>query len=492
MFRRSLRGLLGMNMNRCAFLWAGAGLFLVVGILASGCERPESASAVEGKSVVAPGTRPNIVLITLCSFRCAHMGAAGYERNTTPFLDSLAADGVFFENAVSASSWTKPAVASIQSGLSPNVHTLTDISRGSDIRSGRITPKRILADGIVTLAECLRDAEYATAARINNVHAGDFFNMTQGFDDALTAHTMDTVDMLNDFATWVGGLDREQPFFFFMLTRDTHIPYDPDYESYLKFNRSSQEVSRERFPEYCRWLRKRVEKRMDNHQRVSPELRRKWIDLYDAELVQLDRALSRIPAILEDADRLANTLIVVIADHGERFFEHGKIGHSNVPDEAVVRIPLIFSGLDLPSGLRIRPVVRSIDLYPTLAALVGAEPPDVLQGIDLLPMILDGPEQFPRLTAFSSYKNAYHTLRDGDFKLHLRPDGRRELYDVDDDPGELTDLIDRESAVAQRLDEELYRWLDEEEKLRKLVAHGTVRTLTPEVIEQLRSLGYIK
>jgi len=479
-------------MQRHVFVWAGASLGLVVGIAATGCERSESASAVEHGNVAAEGTKPNIVLITLCSFRGAHMGAAGYERETTPFLDSLAADGVFFENAVSASSWTKPAVASILSGLSPNVHALTDVSRGSDIRSGCIAPKRILADEIVTLAECLRDAEYATAARINNVHAGDFFNLTQGFDDAVTAHTVDTAAMLSDFARYVRDLDRAQPFFFFMLTRDTHIPYDPDYEFYLKFNRSPEPVPRERFPGYCRWLRKRVEKRVDNHQRISPELRRKWIDLYDAELAQLDHALSRIPAILEDADRLANTLIVVIADHGERFFEHGKIGHSNVPDEAVVGIPLIFSGLDVPPGRRVRPVVRSIDLYPTLVALAGAKPPDVLQGTDLWPLILDDVGRFPKLTAFSSYKNVHHTLRDGDFKLHLWPDGRRELYDVDRDPGELRNLIDDETEVAQRLDEELCRWLDEEEKLCKRVARGTVRTLPPELIEQLRSLGYIE
>ncbi|MCP4589765.1 MAG: sulfatase-like hydrolase/transferase [bacterium] len=479
-------------MNRRGILVSASIVALSLGMGATGCGRAEPVSAVESGRAAVEANRPNIILITLCSFRGAHMGVAGYQRNTTPFLDSLADDGVYFENAVSASSWTKPAVASILTGLTPNVHGLTDVSRGSDIRGGHTAPKRILADGIVTLAECLRDAEYATAARVNNVHAGEFFNMTQGFDDAVTAHGMDTPAMLDDFASWLQNLDRGKPFFFFMLTRDVHIPYDPDYESYVRFNRSTEVVERERFPGYCRWLRKRVEEQVDHGRRVSPELRRKWIDLYDAELAQLDRALSRIPTLLADADCLANTLIVVTADHGERFFEHGRVGHSHVPDEAVVSIPLVFSGLDLPSGRRIRPVVRSIDVFATLAALAGAEPPDVLQGTSLLPLISGEADRLPKLTAFSSFMNAHHTLRDEAFKLHLRPDGRRELYDVVDDPAESFDLIDRNAEVAQRLDKELLRWLDQEEKLRSLVAHGTVRALTPELIEQLRSLGYVQ
>ncbi len=202
-------------------LWTGAA-----------CHRHQPAAADAARARSVSRTPPNIILITLCTVRYDHMGAAGYPRPTTPFLDSLAGRGVFFEEASSASSWTRPSVASILTGLTPNVHGLTDVSRGRDIRSRAITPKRVLADGIQTLAECLGDAGYATADRINNVHGGEFFHLTHGLDDEVTDHTIDAPRMLDDFARWLGTTDARRPFFFFMLPRGAHIPYDPDHSYY--------------------------------------------------------------------------------------------------------------------------------------------------------------------------------------------------------------------------------------------------------------------
>ena len=460
-------------------------------ICIGGCKRSDSASAGQGRAA-GDQTRPNIVLITLCSFRFSHMPVAGYDRPTTPFLDSLATGGVLFDRASSSSSWTKPSVASILTGLTPNVHTLTDMCGDRQIIGGQFSPQRILGDDIVTLAECLRDVGYATAARINNVQAGEFFNLTQGFDDAVTSHDLDTPGMLDEFAAWLRTLSPDKPFLFFMLTRDAHIPYDPQHEYYLKFNRSAQAVPPERFRGYCHWLRQQVERRVEQRRPVHPGLRQKWVDLYDAELAQLDDALSRLPALLDETGRRAETLIVVIADHGERFFERGRIGHSRIPDESVVHVPLIFSGLNVPAGRRLHPVVRSIDVYPTLAELAGADVPDVLQGTSLLPIVYGDPEQFPTLTAFSSYKDVHHAVRDGDLKLHLWGDGRRSLHDLEADPRELQDVWAERPDEAMRLDGLLCQWLDEEDALRQLVAHPDTRELTPEVIEQLRSLGYLR
>ncbi len=454
---------------------------------AGGCRRAEPA----GRSDAARIRQPDIALITLCTFRMAHSGLGGYDRDTTPFLDSLAASGVLFENAVSASSWTKPSVASLLTGLTPNVHGLTDMSGDRDIIAGEFTPQRILADTVVTLAECLKEAGYATACRVNNVQAGEFYNTTQGFDDAVTSHEMDASAMLRDLDRWLAGQPADQPVFFFMLTRDAHMPYDPDYEWFVKFDRSERSTPRESYPGYRQWLHSRVKRRLDDRRSVRPETQRQFIDLYDAGLAQLDHALRILPEILERNGRRNRTLIVVIADHGERFFEHGRIGHAGVPDEATIHVPLIFAGLDMPAGKRVAPVVRSIDVYPTLAALAGACPPDVLQGTSLVPMLYGPPEEAEKLTAFASFMGFHHAVRQENYKLHLWRGGRRSLHDLNLDPGELNDIFVERPDVAERLDQELMRWLDAEEALRAVVAQGATRALTPEVIDQLRSLGYI-
>ncbi len=233
----------------------------LLAVAVSGCRRAEPAAS----SVAGRPERPDFVLITLCTFRMAHTGFGGYDRNTTPFLDSLAASGVLFENATSASSWTKPSVTSLLTGLTPNVHGLTDMSGDRDIIAGEFTPQRALADDVLTLAECLKGAGYATASRVNNVQAGDFYNISQGFDDAVTSHEMDAPAMLRDFDRWLAGQPAEQPVFFFMLTRDAHMPYDPAYEYFVKFNRSERAVPRESYPDHRQRLHSRVKRRLDDH-----------------------------------------------------------------------------------------------------------------------------------------------------------------------------------------------------------------------------------
>jgi arylsulfatase A-like enzyme len=463
----------------------------ISGVSPAGC-RPAESATESADAAAKPVGPPNIVLITLCSFRMAHTGLGGYERDTMPFLSELAAQGIFFENAVSSSSWTKPSVASILTGLTPNVHGLTDMCGDREIIDGQMSPQRILADEIETLAERLRAAGYATMARVNNVQAGGFFNLTQGFDDASTRHELDTQEMLNELEDWLPGVEPERPFFFFMLTRDAHIPYQPAYEYYRRFAPPANRVPPDRYEGFCRWLGNEVKGRNRNKQRVPGKMRQSWIDLYDGELAQLDDALRRLPAILQAAGRRERTLIVIVADHGERFFEHRRVGHAGIPDECVVHVPLIFCGPGMPAGRRISAVVRSIDIYPTLTALADIDPPDIVQGQGLGPLIRGETDPAGNRTAFSTYKNMHHAVRDRDLKFHVWGDSHRRLYDLATDPGERMNLIEQRPEEAVRLEAELLEWLEQEKTLAEVVAKGGMRELTPEVIEQLRALGYLQ
>ncbi len=354
----------------------------------------------------------------------------------------------------------------------------------------------MLADGVVTLAECLRAQGYVTGFGSNNVHASPFFKMTQGVRNAVFKPGLHPPGMLREFAKWLAGRHQDRPCFAVVVTRDAHTNYDPKYEYYLRFNRSAEPVAPTDYARHPDWLRKKIDALLKAKSPVPPELQRQWIDLYDAELAQLDDALSRVPDLLQAAGRQSNTIIAVIGDHGELFFEHGRIGHSGMPHEPVLHVPLILHGPGIPSGKRIKRLVRSIDLYPTLAALAGASVPHVVQGRSLLPILRGDESALPPMSALASFvraKAVYHMVRAGDHKLvYDALNDTRQLYDLQRDPRELNNIIDAEPDLAERLNQLLSEWLRSEQALREHIDRGPERELSPEVLEQLRSLGYIR
>ncbi len=458
------------------------------------------AGAVLGLCIFGCGTRerlperPNLVLVVLCSFRLDHSTLGGYGRPTTPFLAELAASGLSFDNAVSASSWTKPATASLLSGLTPNVHNLWDEYSIPDVLKEGATPNRVLSDGVVTLPESLREAGYATVGWINNVNAGEFFNLTQGFDEAVTRHRMRAPEMLDELAAWLGRRDAGRPFFCLLFLRDAHTPYTPDHASYLRFNRSPDTVPEEDFDAYLERVSREAGRLAWAGEEIPPDLRRRWIDNYDAALARLDRDLARLPVILDRAGVTAETLTLVTADHGEHFFDPGlrgerPIGHGQSLGEPLLHVPLVFRGPGIPAG-RVPQVVRSIDLYPTLAELAGAAPPAWLQGRSLMPLIVGEAEDFSSLDAFASRAGVHHVLRQGRWKIEREPQ-RRMLFDVLADPDATRDLWHEQGEVARRLDRALDRWLAQERKLRPIFGRQKNRKLNRKMIEQLRSLGYL-
>lgn len=465
---------------------------LLVALLAalSACG-PAPTAETEGQARVE---QPNLVLVTLCSFRFERLGAAGrYFRPLTPFLDSLAERGVFFESARSAASWTKPSAATLLTGVTPTVHQLDDYYKIADILGGEIGPKRVMPENLVTLAELFGAAGYRTASRVNNLHAGSFFRVTEGFENELTDNQVETPEMLRDFEEWLAEIDPGDPFLFFLFTLDAHTPYNPDYEYYLRATRDPRPVSRGEYRAFRQGVYRRVMDILDGDRDWPADLQRDWIDLYDAEILQLDDALSRLPEILERAGVADDTVIVVTADHGERFFEHGRVDHGWWPDEPVIEIPLLFAGPGIPRGVRVEKVVRSLDVYPTLASLAGVEPPEYVQGIDLVPYFRR-PGELPRLVAYSQGRGGTeYALRRGPYKLRstTRSSAESRLYDVVADPMETEDVSQELPDVHRELGEELSRWLRSSRDLRREIGRASSRELTPEAVEELKSLGYI-
>jgi len=465
-------------------------LALTVALLASlgaGCRGSEP----HAEDVV--GSRPNVVLVVLCSFRPDRMGSMGYSRGLTPFLDRMAAEGVVFENAVSASSWTKPSTASLMTGLTPGVHGMRDFYRPEDIESGEAIERRVLPEGLAILPAALSRAGYDTFCRVNNVHAGEFFGLTRGCQDQVTRFGLSTDEMVGQLASWLDRRESSHPFFAYLFSREVHSPYQAPYEDFRALRAGGDVPAPDEFNAWRDGVRREVW-RLTKARRAVPEpLRRAWIDLYDAQFPGLDRALARLPSLVAGHDAGRDTLFVVTGDHGDRLFEGGRIDHGGARlDQAVLHIPLLAWGAGAPAGRRVAPVVRSIDLFPTLLDLAGADPPPLVQGESLVPLIWPGSGELPApRAAFSSAGTRSFAVRLGRYKLRLRHGHGQSLYDLETDPWEEHDLLAAEPRVARRLHRELERWLEQEAALSKAVDAADTRALPPEVIEELKALGYL-
>jgi arylsulfatase A-like enzyme len=226
-------------------------------------------------------------------------------------------------------------------------------------------------------------------------------------------------------------------------------------------------------------------------------------ELYDAEIRQLDTELGRFFAFLRQHQLMDEALLIVTADHGEEFMEHGSVEHAHAQYQESLRVPLLIRGPGLPRGLRISTPVSLVDIAPTVLGLTRVEPSQPLAGLDLAP--LWNHAESPAFDDRYLYGEASHglvfeatekglvpfsrSLRRGRYKLYYdsRDDAYR-LYDLEADPGETTDISAREPDLTAQLTERMsqrYRDFHPESRAAQI-------ELDPADAERLRALGYVQ
>lgn len=275
----------------------------------------------EQPAVPTSGALPNILLVSIDTLRADHLHCYGYSRQTSPTIDRLAAEGVLFETVAAPTSWTLPSHVTLLTALAPEQHGVVH-------HWARLGPESL------TLAEVLRAAGYSTAGFVSAPYLGASYGFSQGFDlfdDAIAtsgsaARWYDSIitsprlyQRVGDWLTRWDDEGRERPFFVFLHMWDVHIDYippppydrlfDPDYRGTITGENLFHS--------------ERIHKDMD------PLDLRHIVSLYDGEIRYTDHYLGKILQVLERLDGLDNTLVVVTSDHGEEFFEHGRIEHKN-------------------------------------------------------------------------------------------------------------------------------------------------------------------
>jgi arylsulfatase A-like enzyme len=295
----------------------------------------------------------------LDTVRADHLGYYGYERDTSPNLDAFARDSLAFKYAFSAAPWTPPSVATILTGLYPASHGHMP---PNSTEAARIGSKRLSPD-LLTLPEMLRPLGYRTAAVSPNPWISALFGFDQGFDTFEYRHEAPARVLVSAGIALVEGFARRnEPFFLYLHFFDPHDPYTPPepYEGIFP-----GPLSRTDFP-YAK-----------NMQRA---MRR-----YDGEIRYLDDELGRFFSFLKQKGLYDRAIIVVVADHGEQFREHGRIHHGNELHNEEVHVPLLIRDRQSgrPAGA-VEHVVSTVDLFPTILGQLGIPPPaDQADGVSL-------------------------------------------------------------------------------------------------------------
>jgi arylsulfatase A-like enzyme len=406
--------------------------------------------------------RPNVVVVLVDTLRADHLPTYGYPRATAPFLDSLARDGVVFENAWSTSSWTAPAAASLFTSLYPQEHGVVHgLDRRADGAPGgdRRLVNRI-PDGEQTLAEMFKAAGYRTLGVSDNAHVSRETGFHQGFDEFESA-TGATAERLHKWVRDHRAQMAAGPYFLYVHYVEPHEPYLPRDPWYSEFARDG---------------------------RAHPT-HAKYVDAYDSEIRSLDDGLARLYRACGWAD---DTVVIVTSDHGEEFGDHGGGGHAHSLYSEVLRVPLLVHGLPGAVARRIDEPVSLVDVLPTLRELAGGAADPRAEGVSLLGLLRGGGQGFDRslfahLVQFETGRVWEATLAGEWKRIRLRP-GAPQLYNLADDPHETRDLSETLPSVSALLDR---RGSAFAARLPALPA-AVDTAVSAETAESLRALGYAR
>lgn len=398
---------------------------------------PKSTHAVEGSPQQSTALfhgpdktdRFNVVIYLVDALRADHLGVYGYQRDVSPRVDAFAEESLVFDQAWANSSWTRPAVASILTGLRPEVHK-------TNRRDDRLPLE------IKTLPEMLHSNGYRTAAVIVNPNISGIFGFDRGFDEftLLPTETSRARHVYEAASLWLSDRrDQSEPFFLYLHTVDPHHPYNPPDEQREIF---AAQVERRDLGSTEVMGTLQARHLVDEADYVDD-----LVDLYDAEIAANDKQFGRLLDHIEDLGLSDQTLVVFLADHGEEFFDHGGWIHGHTLYSEVLRIPLIIRVPGSGSVGRTALPVQQADLTPTILGLLGLSIPPDLQGRDLgsgtlsrisLGAFLDLDGAFGR----SVIDEKWHAIQHGSHGYLGQP----EIYDVVSDPTESSDGYPEQSA----------------------------------------------
>jgi arylsulfatase A-like enzyme len=459
--------------------------------------------------------RPNLLLVVVDTLRADRLGAYGNTRGLTPFLDSLAARGTVFRRAYAQSSWTNPSIASLFTSRFPSEHGV--------VANPRLRPAP--ADDEVTLAELLREHGYATGAFVANsgmpgvaddprtaeepIEGAGF---GQGFEvyRVRVGHPVkgtklwqnaSAVEVNQPAVFWLKRTLAEEarPVFLYVHYMEPHIPYAPRPAIFQRLSGGRRRPNLERVNAYARLWRRMPA--------ADAAMRAALGDAYDAAVMSVDRGIAELFSDLAETGFLDDALVVVTADHGEEFFEHGILGHGSTLYDPVIRVPLLMLTTAGPKARTdVSDVVSLIDVAPTLLDRAGVARPESFRGVSLAPHLGERTALWRRITALFARPQPppafcelvqsgdweretphRHAVVAGDHKLIAGVDGTLDFYDLATDPMEMHPSATNGREELQRA---LAGFVADVGAETEASAPTAAAEPDPETLERMRALGY--
>lgn len=438
--------------------------------------------------------RPNLLVYTIDTLRADHLSCYGNPKPTSPNIDALADDGLLFERFLAVAPWTRPTTATMLTGYHPKWHAM-----GAG---------RPLDPELITLAEVLRDAEYSTWAAVANPQVGaEALNFQQGFERFASSRGIgrnfapedraqaSTSEQIHDsIAPWLRA-HGDEPFFLYAHSIDPHAPYRTPPGAANPFGRDYEGPWKDRDLRRGRFIVGDVP--------IDEADRRYIADVYDNEIHHQDALIGRLIDLLRELDKLEDTIVVVTSDHGEEFREHGEWSHGFRMWDELLHVPLVIwvperwrKQLGL-SPRRITESVSQMSVLPTLLELLGIDDVQRRQAESVLALARGGdvtPIPFYAHDENAWEADAIQALELGPHKLIWKTrEGveSSELYDLSQDPGETTDLGQRERDVLEQLEAERLRWSEFYSRPDGDDGSASQVQLDERTEAQLRALGYV-
>ena len=421
------------------------------------------------------GRRPDVVLVVLDTLRADALSFYGADREVAPFLSSLAREGTLFERAWSTSTWTAPATASVLTGCYPDRHGVTRgfLAHFRESGEGHLEEaevERLQLRGISrqspTLAERFKELGYETLGLTANINIGDEMEFDRGFDHFERHHAESAKELRTRLLTWRDELDSDRPAFLYLHFNDVHEPYHLRPRYFEPPPGTTDEVAQA----YAQYL---------------------------SEVGYVDSFLGRLFGELGWAE---DTLLAVVADHGEEFMDHGRMAHEFSLFRELSQVPMLLFGptLGVQPG-RLAENVSVIDLAPTLLDLCGAPTQD-WDGRSLAGRCLlkdKAPAEDERLYwserplflhRFERERHIWGVVFQR-WKLIQDHDGLVALFDLETDPTEKVNLAGDQPRRCDRL---LALLDDHRSRAVSTDSSEAEVDIDAEMLERLRSLGYVK
>jgi arylsulfatase A-like enzyme len=471
-------------------------------------------------------TPQGVILIWADDLRWDHLDVYGYSRQTAPVLRQMAEEGTLFHDCLSQAPWTLPSTVSLLTSLYVTTHGVY-----AEGPSARLS----LPASATTLAEVFHQAGYATLSFVSMQYAGGQYNLDQGFEELHEYNSAVEFEWggisRETSREYVGRLlgwledRREVPFFVFLHLLDPHAPFKP-YPPYDTLwadptTKKKHEVYVEKLGGLHPSLEEVEKAGIDPDDFIAAR-----IDLYDGSIRAMDTEIGRLFERLEELGLDEKTLVIFCSDHGEEFYDHGKLGHHGAYSE-VTHVPLIIRWPTvIPEGIEVFETIRTIDLMPTILELCRLPVPQAVQGQSLLPLFDTAKQDTDESVAMSDRnaastavqwrkepavcehlrserekrrnpknRDSYAIILDG-WKLNVyepqEGDPEYELYDHRKDPLDQVNLADKHPEIVERLAEDFKAWKEKAAAARLAPDSEIEKQLTSEQLQHLRSLGYLR